>query len=188
MAQEPVGIPDTIAVGPTLVDEPVQVVGEPKIAEQAPLISQLMQIGIMSYDSALTAMPDYALMQARQQKLRQAYEEELQRVEEEFNQKYEAFLEGQREFPRTILLKRQTELQQLMQQNLEFKRKGLDDLQKAEAEALAPLHEKLSAAIAEVARKMKLVLVVNTDSNACPFIDTDMGVDIQEAVAVLLNK
>ena len=188
MAQEPVGIPDTSA-GSTVVDLPTETVEVPsKHVDDTPLLTQLIQIGYLSYDSALTAMPGYALVQARQQKLREAYEAELKRVEEEFNQKYEAFLEGQRDFPRTILLKRQNELQQLLQQNLDFKRQGLQDLQKAEEEAMAPLYEKLNVAIAKVAKGKGLALVVNTDSNACPFIDPEMGVDIQEAVAKTLIK
>lgn len=190
-AQDPLGIPDTLAVGPT-IEHPSEVVEapvvSPKPAEEAPLITQLLQIGFLSYDKALKDMPDYALVQARQKELRHAYETELKRVEDEFNQKYEAFLEGQRDFPRTILLKRQTELQQLLQQNLDFKRQGLKDLEKAEEEAMAPLHQKLTEAIAKVAKKSSLALVVNTDSRACPFIDPDMGVDLQEEVSKLLRQ
>ena len=156
-------------------------------AQPQPVATQLVSIGFLSYDSALAAMPDYALVQARQNKLRQAYEEELKRVEEEFNQKYEAFLDGQRDFPRTILLKRQTELQQLLQKNIEFKRQGQKELEQAYEDALAPLRLKLDKAIAAVARKKGLALVVNTDSHACPFIDPDMGVDIQETVLDEVN-
>ena len=151
-------------------------------------IPQNIQIGYLSYDSALTTMPGYAIAQAQMQELRQAYEAELKRVEEDFNQKYEAFLEGQRDFPRTILLKRQTELQQLMQQNLDFKRQGKSDLEKASEEVFAPLRLRLDQAIAKVAKEKGLALVVNTDSRACPFIDPDMGVDLQEAVASELDS
>ena len=42
-------------------------------------------------------------------------------MEDEFNRKYEDFLEGQRDFPQTILQKRQLELQQLMEKNIEFR-------------------------------------------------------------------
>ena len=174
----------------TPADRPVSTAPDDKPDERpaVPLISQLVQIGYLSYDSALAAMPDYALVQARQAELRQAYEAELKRVEEEFNQKYEAFLEGQRDFPRTILLKRQTELQQLMEKNLEFKRQGLQELEQHYEEALAPLRQKLDQAIATLARKRGLAIVVNTDSRACPFISPDMGVDLQEAVAAMLAK
>jgi outer membrane protein len=135
-------------------------------------------LGYLSYDSVLTHMSDYVIVQARMQQLRQAYQQELKRVEDEFNQKYEAFLEGQKDFPRTILLKRQTELQQLLQQNLEFKRQGQQELAQAEREALEPLRARISQAIAEIAREQELVVVVNTDSDACPFIDPDLSVDV----------
>ncbi len=148
----------------------------------SPLVTQLIRIGYLSYDSALTAMPGYAMAQAQLKELRQAYEDEMKRVEDEFNRKYEDFLEGQRDFPRTILLKRQTELQEMLQRNIEFKKQGLKELADAETEALAPLREELKAAIAVVAKRKGLALVVNTDSNACPFIDPEMGVDIQKDV------
>ena len=139
-------------------------------------------IGYLSYSEALRAMPEYALVQQRLTELRAQYDAELKRVEDEFNQKYEAFLEGRAEFPRTILLKRQTELQEMLQRNVDFKRQGQEDLQRAEREALAPLRILLNETIASVARELGLALVVNTDSNACPFIEPTMGVNINEAV------
>ena len=151
---------------------------EPVRVAEVPLVTQLISIGYLSYDSALTAMPDYAIAQAKLKELRQAYETELKRVEEEFNRKYEDFLEGQRDFPRTILLKRQTELQEMLQRTVEFKQQGLKDMSKAEADALAPLRKKLNDVIALVAKRKGLALVVNTDANACPFIDPEMGTDI----------
>ena len=144
--------------------------------------------GYLSYDSALQAMPQYAIVQQKLADLRQAYQQELSRVEQEFNEKYEAFLEGQRDFPRTILLKRQTELQQLMQRNIEFKAQGRLDLQKAEEEAMRPLRQQLNETLATLARGRGLALIINTDSNACPFIAPELGEDVQEAVGLLLSE
>ena len=172
----------SIATSLTAATEPVDTLTG---STPAPL-TQFISIGYLSYDTALTAMPDYAIAQKHLQELREAYEAELKRVEDEFNEKYEAFLEGQRDFPRTILLKRQTELQQLMQQNMEFKHQGLKELEEANEQAMAPLREKLNAAVAKVAKTKGLAVVVNTDSNACPFIDPDMSTDIQKAVATIL--
>jgi outer membrane protein len=53
---------------------------------------------------------------------------------------------------------------------------------------MEPLRAKLNEAIATVAREKKLALVVNTDANACPFIDPEMGIDIQEPVILMLTK
>jgi outer membrane protein len=178
-----------ICLAQTEVNDSLSEAPEVAVPAGAPLITQLISIGYLSYDSALTTMPDYAIAQAKLKELRQAYEAELKRVEEEFNHKYEDFLDGQRDFPRTILLKRQTELQELLQQNIAFKQQGLKDLAKAESEALAPLREKLNAAIARVAKEKGLALVVNTDSNACPFIDPEMGVDLfPDVLRHLTNK
>ena len=145
-------------------------------------------IGYLSYDSVLAAMPDNSIVQAKMSELRQAYETELKRVEDEFNRKYEDFLDEQRDFPRTILLKRQTELQEMLQRNIAFKQEGVRNLAKAKKEALAPLREKLNAAISKVAKEKGLSVVFNTDSNACPFIDPEISVDIQADVMSLLEQ
>lgn len=169
------------------VSQPPLPSAAPAPGQEAQPVAPFISIGYLSYDSALHAMPGYALAQARLDGLRQAYEAEMKRVEAEFNEKYEAFLDGLKDYPRTILLKRQTELQQLMQQNLDFKRQGLDDLRQAGEEAMRPLRDMLSLAIAAVARQKGLAVVVNTDANACPFIDPEMGLDIQEEVGNWLS-
>ena len=71
--------------------------------------------------------------------LRAQYNAELQRVEQDFNTKYEEFLEGQREFPETILRKRQTELKELLERNIAFKNESRRELEKAEAEVIGTL-------------------------------------------------
>ena len=147
-----------------------------------------LRFGYLSYDSALVSMPSYAMYRQGMSELREQYEQEMKRVEDEFNDKYEVFLEGQREFPRTILLKRQTELQQLMQRNIEFKAEAQRDLKKAEADGLQPLRTRLNEAIAEVAARHGLALVINTDSNACPFIDPALGISVEDEVKELLQK
>lgn len=145
-------------------------------------------IGFLSYDSVLTVMPQRSIVEKQLETLTAQYEAELKRVEDEFNQKYEAFLDGRKDFPRTILLKRQTELQQLMQRNVEFRENGRKELQQAREEAYAPLRRQLNEAIAIVAKRHKLAVVVNTDANACPFIDTDLAVDISQEVEKELSK
>ena len=141
-----------------------------------------IRFGYLSYQQALQAMPQYALVQEQMADLRKQYEAEMQRVTNEFNQKYEEFLEGQREFPKTILQKRQTELQELMTRNVTFKEESLKQLADAEREALAPLKIRLAETVAGIANERGLALVVNTDSDACPFIDPTIGEDINTLV------
>jgi len=170
--------PDTILPPANATAAPEKEIGQPTS----------LLIGYLSYDSALVAMPDYAEVMAQMKQLRQSYDEEMKRVEDEFNSKYEAFLENRKDFPRTILLKRQTELQELLQRNIEFKSESRRDLRAREKELLAPLRIRLNETIAAIAREKKLTLVVNTDANACPFIEPLQGVDLNEEVALRLSR
>ena len=133
-------------------------------------------------------MKEYATVQMRMDSLRSAFNAEMQRVEDEFNRKYEDFLDGQKDFPRTILLKRQTELQEMLQKNIAFKQQSIQEIKDTEAQLMAPLRIHLNEAIATIAREQGLALVINTDANACPFIEPAMGVDVNELVVKKLNR
>ena len=141
-----------------------------------------MKFGFLSYEAALQSMGEYALVQKQMADLRTQYEAETKRVEDEFNTKYEDFLEGQREFPKTILQKRQTELQELMQKNIEFKQNSIQELAKAEQEAMAPLRIKLIETLGKIGRERGYAFIVDTDQKALPFINPAMGEDINELV------
>ena len=141
-----------------------------------------IKFGYLSYQAAIQSMPDYALVQQKLADLKAQYQAEAKRVEDEFNRKYEEFLEGQREFPKSILQKRQTELQELMAKNVAFKNNSLEQLAKDEAEALAPLYDKLNATLAAIGQEKGYAFVLDTDVKALPFINPAMGEDINEVV------
>ena len=52
----------------------------------------------------------------------------------------------------------------------------------AEKEMQAPILQKLTASIQAVAAERNLMFVLNTDDNAVPFVNPQMGVDISELV------
>ena len=136
------------------------------------------KFGYLSYETALKSMPEYAITEQKITDLRSQYEAETRRVEDDFNRKYEEFLDGQREFPKTILQKRQSELQELLEKNIAFKHKSREELAKAEQEAFAPLRIKLIETIGRIARERGFAFIVDTDVKALPYINPDMGEDI----------
>lgn len=144
--------------------------------------TQAFHFGHLSYDSVLTTMPGYALAQSKLAEIRTQYETELKRVEQEFNLKYEEFLDGQRDFPPTILRKRQTELKELLERNVNFKAKSRQELAEAESQAMAPLREKLAEVLATIGLKNGYAFILNTDAGAVPFINPAMGEDITQIV------
>ena len=148
----------------------------------------LLLIGYLSYDAVLQSMALYDSVQAAMATLRAQYEQEMKRVEDEFNKKYETFLEERPQYPRTILLKRQQELQDMLQHNVDFKNASRRELAQAEQQALAPLRIHLNEAIATVARQRGLVVVLNTDSEACPFIEPSVSINVEAEVREAINS
>ena len=140
------------------------------------------RFGYLSYEAALQSMPDYAVVQQKLADLRQQYQNETLRVEDEFNRKYEEFLEGQREFPQSILQKRQMELQELLDKNLAFKENSRKELEKAEQDLMAPLKIRLIEVLDKMGHERGYAFIIDTDVKALPFINPDMGHDLNQQV------
>ena len=153
---------------------------------QAP--ATLLRYGYVSYNDVLQSMPEIEQAQKSLETLRSKYDVEMKRSEDEFNAKYEEFLEAQRDLVPSILRKRQAELQDMMHQNTAFRAEARRLLAQAESDAYAPLHAKLKAAIGEVAAEQGLAFVLNTDNNACPYINPAMGVDVTSLVRARVGK
>ncbi|MDR4000295.1 MAG: OmpH family outer membrane protein, partial [Hallella sp.] len=115
------------------------------------------------------------------------YVNEMKRVEQEFNQKYEMFLDGQRDFAPSIRHKRQAELQELMEKNMAFKEEAKRLLKEAEGNIYKPLRDKLTAALQRVAKEKGLAFILNTDNDAVPFIDPTTGFNVQADVNAALQ-
>ena len=141
-----------------------------------------LKFGHLSYEQALKSMPDYALAQQTLAERRAQYEAEQQRVEKDFNAKYEEFLEGMRDYPQTILYKRQAELKELLERNIAFKAEVVRQIAKDEEEIFGPLKEKLAAVLAQIGLDCGYAFILNTDGNATPFISPVYGEDINQLV------
>lgn len=147
----------------------------------------VLKFGFLSYDAVLRSMPDYAVVETSMAQLQSQYAAEQKRVEDEFNKKYEEFLDGQRDFPQTILQKRQSELQELLNKNIAFKKESQCLLAEAEKEALMPLQNRLANALAKVGNERGLAFILNTDQNVTPWMNPSLGEDVTEAVKAALR-
>lgn len=147
------------------------------------------RFGYFSYEAVLKSMPDYTLAKRSIDDLRLKYDAELKRAEDEFNNKYEEFLDTQRDLVPAILRKRQAELQELMQKNINFKNESQRLLEQAETEAYAPVRRKLSEAVSKAGQAKGYAFILNTDGDACPYVNPEMGEDATEAIKeALLSK
>lgn len=150
-------------------------------------MAQDFKFGYLSYSEALKAMPSYSVAMSNVDKLRSQYAAELKRAEKEFNEKYEEFLSEQRTLAPAILDKRQAELQELLQKNVTFREESERLLRQAENDAYAPLRSKLTAVIRRIGSERGYAFVLNTDGDACPYVDSTKGDDISVLVADALK-
>ena len=146
-----------------------------------------IRFGYLSYNTVLTSMTDYQLAKRSIDDLKLKYDAEMKRSEKEFNEKYEEFLEVQRDLVPSILRKRQGELQEMMEKNIAFKNDAQQLLKQAETDAYAPVKKKLNEAVANVARERGYAFVINTDNDACPYVNPKMGEDATEAVKAAIK-
>jgi len=146
------------------------------------LLAQESHFGYIDYNKALKSLPEYEQAQKSLDELKSTYDKEMERSEQELNKQFKEFIDGQKTFPENILLKRQKELQQLMEQSLKFKDEAENLLTNAESELMEPVHKKLKDTIAKVAVEKGLDFVANSDNNAYPYFNTEKGIDITELV------
>lgn len=145
------------------------------------------RFGYFSFDNVLKSMPDYVMAQRSIDDLRQKYDAEMKRAEDEFNSKYEEFLDVQKDLVPAILRKRQAELQEMMQKNINFKNESQRLLKHAEADAFAPVKNKLYNALTKVGQAQGYAFILNTDGDACPYVNPEMGEDATELIKEALN-
>ena len=146
-----------------------------------------MKFGFLSYDSVRQSMKEYAEMQQQVAAMRSAYEAEMKRVEDDFNKKYEEFLDGQKNFPKTILQKRQSELQEMLDKNIAFKNESLRILEETEAQLMESINLMVKICVQQVGQKHGYAFILNTDADALPWLNPEMGEDVTEEVKALLR-
>ena len=158
------------------------------LATMPALAQSELKFGYLSYNAVMQAMPEYAAMQNSMAELRQKYEAEQKRVEDDFNKKYEECLDGQKSFPKTILQKRQSELQEMLDKNIAFKKESQRLLSQAEEEAMAPIRVRLAEVLDAIGRERGYAFIVNTDEKATLWLNPAMGEDVSAAVKGLLQR
>ena len=155
-------------------------------AQEAP--RPVLHFATFSYAKVLEAMPEYAQVKNDLVVLKEKFDVEAKRSEDDFNQKYELFLEGQRDFAPSIMKKRRAELEDMLQKNIEFRKESERLLKQAEADALAPLKNKVNGILSRVGQERDLLFIANTDECDLPFINPDFGYDLTEAIIAELKK
>lgn len=143
--------------------------------------------GMLRYDSILQSMPEYAAMKIRVKQLRDKYEREANYNEQNFKRMFTDFMQGQKDFPQNILLKRQRDLQDALEKGLAFRHQADSLVRAAEADMLAPIRLMLDDAIAAVGEERNYQYIINRDSKAMPYVRRSLSEDATPYVLAKLN-
>jgi len=173
--QDSVASAEVTAVTPVLTSSPTTT-------------TTVKRFGYLSYKNVLEQMPEYKDALASIEKLKSYYDKEMERAEQEFSKKFAEYVDGQKDMPENIMLKRQKELQQLMEQSMTFKQEAQRLLAKSRKEIMQPLRDKLTEAIQKVGARKYYSYILNTDANAVPYINPAEGEDVTEAVLAQIKK
>jgi outer membrane protein len=60
-------------------------------------------------------------------------------------------------------------------------------LKQSEQDLLTPIKEKIHKALISIGKQGGYTMIVNTDSDACPYIDDALTVDVTESLLQLLR-
>ena len=150
------------------------------LALLAPLAAQAqstVRAGSLRYDSLLHALPQYALVEKQMAELRAKYESETRYNELSFQRQFSEFLQGQKNFPENILLKRQRDLQEQMERSIAFRHQADSLLRCAEDELLKPLRQQLAAALRAVGLERGYEYIFDLDAGVFPFVHPSVAED-----------
>lgn len=147
-----------------------------------------IKYGYLPYDSLLHTMTSYVEAQHQLADLRKKYEAEAQYNEMTFKRLFAEFLQGQKEFPQNILLKRQRDLQDEIEKSLAFRHEADSLLQCAENDLLQPIRQKLNQAIYRVGIERGYEYIVNTEANNVPFIHPTLSENASPYIVEKLKK
>lgn len=138
--------------------------------------------GYLSYNQVLENMTEYKFAQQQMKDLRAKYEAEAQYNEASFRRQFAEYLQGQKEFPQSIMLKRQRDLQEALEKSLAFRDEAERLLKQAETEMLAPIKARLANAIKMVGGAYNLDYIYNVDINAMPYVNPALVMDVTKLV------
>ena len=151
------------------------------------VFAQDLKFGHINSDEIITVMPEYSKARTDLQTLEKSYADDLQRTQDEFNRKYQEFQQAADSLPQNIAERRQRELEDMLQRQNEFRQEAMQNMQKAQADLMAPIEKKLNEAIQAVGRAEGVVYIFDLARTAIPYVDETKSINLTAKVKTQLG-
>lgn len=123
-----------------------------------------VRIGYTNVDYILANLPDSKAIEAELKSFKSQLDNQLQAKSKEFQEKYDAYLKGEKMMAEPIKADKQRELQDLDARIKEFEQNAEASLQKKQQTLLQPVLKKVEDAIKKVANENGFTYVFNSDA------------------------
>lgn len=135
------------------------------------------RIATIHFDSVLASMSEYQKAVAEGDTLKARLEAETAYNEQTFQRQFAEFLQGQKDFPESIMLKRQRDLQDSMEKGIAFRQAADSLLRQARVALEAPARAKLQQALTAVIQERGYDFIVNLDAPQTLFFAPEKAED-----------
>ncbi len=151
------------------------------------------KFGRVDVAAIIPNMPEYKEAIANLETYGKDLQNQLEMIQVELNQKYADYQKNVNTYSDTIRQMKEAELQQLSQRLTDFQQIAQQDIQKKEAELMAPVYEKADEAVKKVASAAGYVVVFSTagdqpSSAGLAYFDpaalTDITADVKKELGI----
>ncbi|MBQ7462498.1 MAG: OmpH family outer membrane protein [Bacteroidaceae bacterium] len=130
----------------------------------------------------IPSMKEYTTAMEELQSMQKQYEDDMKLMQDELQKKSEEYQKEQANLLENVRQRREQELNDLYTRLQQSYQDNQAALQKAEAEKMNEIREKVMAAIKKIGEDGGYVYIVDTSSGVIPFVSTTLSTDITEQV------
>ena len=130
----------------------------------------------------IPSMKEYTTAMEELQSMQKQYEDDMKLMQDVLQKKSEEYQKEQANLLENVRQRREQELNDLYTRLQQSYQDNQAALQKAEAEKMNEIREKVMAAIKKIGEDGGYVYIVDTSSGVIPFVSTTLSTDITEQV------
>ena len=151
----------------------------------APVAAFAQKFGHINSQEVMQAMPEATQMRTEMEALQKQYEADEKAMIDEYQKKVEAFQKDEATMPDNMKQRKVQEIQEMEQKITQARQDNAQALQKAYADKLTPIQNKVMEAIKSVGNAGGYVYIMET--NSIPFINTTLSTDVTAQVKAKLG-
>ena len=152
------------------------------ILMMAPLSLCAQKFAHFNTADIIPSMKEYTTAQEELQSMQKQYEDDMKLMQDELQKKSEEYQKEQANLLENVRARREQELNDLYNRLQQSFQDNQAALQKAEAEKMNTIREKVLAAIKKIGEEGGYVYIVDTSSGVIPFVSTTLSTDITAQV------